>query len=700
MNQPFKYGRPRMSNVLVTTLAAVAFWTPVAVVAQSAGPATPASPSLGQSSDPWKVDVYYENDTRFRGKDATGDSVGLSKFRNTLQVEADKGLGNGWAFRGIVRGTWDGVYRLNKDEYGKNAGGPIEIENTAGPILATLIPAGAPGNFGTLRNPTVPHGGGINNAVATAFGLPPSNAFGFDLLQNPNSGLRLLGDRWHSTRMGGVEFGVPVRPCDTDHRGCVDFGGYGDKKLSELEAPEFNNRLDFIRELFVKKTFTLPDSNDLFVKVGKQQVVWGRTDLFRVLDVINPIDYSRNNIYDELQDIRIPMWIAQAEYRMGGSEAMQDRNIQVVWNFDQFRADNLGQCGTPNDILDAGCFFRGAKNLWDNGGTVANFAPIPPGTPGLYAATDFGPHQIGIRNVNLPGWSLRNTQLGAKFEGVTKGGIAFSLNALTYRSQLPSLHAFNSGAVNPFTGGMGNTVPPAVGVPVANLIAFDMYFPRVNLIGGSMDFQVDPLKTAVRLEGALTNGEEFPNTARPELYSKNKVFRSVIGLDRPTFIDFINPLRTTLISGQIFYQHIFNHELYSGPLGPIGMPDWKDNVIGTLLVKAWFLNDRLSPQVLAAYDTKARAFAVQPSLDWLITNDLKLTFGANVKGGDVDRYSFDDCRSCNPYPPFSTYTAIGQSFVPGSVGLGGIETLGRFRAGPIGAALKEDEVFLTLRYKF
>ena len=98
-----------------------------------------------------------------------------------------------------------------------------------------------------------------------------------------------------------------------------------------------------------------------------------------VLDVINPVDYSRNNIYDELQDIRIPMWIAQAEYRMGPSESMQDRNIQLVWNFDKFRPHNLGQCGSPNVILDAGCFFRGMANLWDNGGTVANFAPVPPG---------------------------------------------------------------------------------------------------------------------------------------------------------------------------------------------------------------------------------------------------------------------------------------------------------------------------------
>ncbi|MCP2807360.1 hypothetical protein NK913_24130, partial [Salmonella enterica subsp. enterica serovar Typhimurium] len=80
----------------------------------------------------------------------------------------------------------------------------------------------------------------------------------------------------------------------------------------------------------------------------------------------------------------------------------------------------------------------------------------------------------------------------------------------------------------------------------------DMYFPRVNLIGGSMDFEWEAANAAVRIEAAYTNGEEFANTAKPELYSSNDVFRAVIGIDRPTFIPFINPRRTTLISGQLF----------------------------------------------------------------------------------------------------------------------------------------------------
>jgi len=106
---------------------------------------------------------------------------------------------------------------------------------------------------------------------------------------------------------------VPVRPCDVDSRGCRDFGGYGNQSQAQLASPEFNSHLDFIRELYVKNTIALDDGKDVFVKVGKQQVVWGRTDLFRVLDVLNPVDYSRNNIYDELSEIRIPMWMLQTD---------------------------------------------------------------------------------------------------------------------------------------------------------------------------------------------------------------------------------------------------------------------------------------------------------------------------------------------------------------------------------------------------
>ncbi|WP_374324773.1 DUF1302 family protein [Azonexus sp.] len=624
-------------------------------------------PAMGEESSPWQVDVTYENHTVRR------EHVGLAKFRNTLQAELDKEVGDGWKVHGIVRGSWDGVYRMNSDEYGNKAGGSISMQSTT------------PGGYLTTPWGTGPVTYSLVNGV---FGLAGNKFVDAYPASNPNAGLRVLGDRWHKID-GGVAFAVPVRPCDVDKRGCRDFGGYGDLKRSELEAPEFNDRLDFLRELYAKKDFDLGDGKSLFVKLGRQQVVWGRTDLFRVLDVINPVDFSRNNIYDELSDIRIPMWIAQVEYRMGASDTMQDRNLQFVWNVDKFRPNNLGQCGSPNTILDAGCFFRGMANLWDNGGTVSNFANVAPGT---LLATNFGPGQIGLDKVHLPSWSLSNTQFGMKYEGVTQDGLSFSLNALTYRSQLPSLRG-GKRATNSFTGVYQDAWP--------YLISFDMHFPRVNLIGGSMDFQVPAAGAAVRVEAAYTDGEEFANTNRPELYSKNNVFRSVIGIDRPTFIPFISETQATLFSGQLFYQHIFDHEWKRGALGPVGMPDWEDNVIGTLLIKAFLKNGMVSPQVIFAHDFKARATVVAPQVEMHLSNDLKVTIGANYKLAEGrSRWEFDDCRACNPFAPFTAPNGDTDPFTSYSRGLAGMEPAGRFRAGPIGAAFKENDLFIKLNYKF
>jgi hypothetical protein len=629
------------------------------LVVAGAGATAQTLPDLGiTGGDPWNVENFYENHTAKR------ESVGLSKFRNTFQSEMSKNLNDGWRFRGILRGTYDGVYDLNDSEFGKNAGGAVQMGSVA------------TGGF-------VPYGSGIiTKTVVDGMGLT-GNTFVDDYgPTNANQGLQILGSGWNkSNSTGGVGLAVPVRPCDYDSRGCKDFGGYGDKKKSELAMPEFNDRLDFIREAYVTKTIGMNGGESTFLKIGKQQVVWGRTDLFRVLDVINPVDYSRNNIYDELQDIRIPMWIAQAEYRMGGNETMQDRNVSVVWNFDKFRPNNLGQGGTPNSILDAGNFFRAMSNCWDNGCTVANFA-------GLAAPTNFGPGVIGIRNVDLPNWSLDNTQLGLKFEGVTQDGLSFSLNALTYRSQLPSLRG-GKGATNAFTG-VYNSSNPA-------LIAFDVVYPRVNLLGGSMDFQIESLGGAMRLEGAYTSGEEFANTLKPELYSKNNVWRSVVGFDRPTFVPFISTERTVLFSGQLFYQHIFDHQKEARALGYAGMPDWKDNVVATLLMKAFLMQDRLSPEIIFARDFRAGANVAAPAVEWSATDNLKFKFGANYKfGPSQQQHQFDDCRACNPFDPF---TSAGQPAAY-TLASSNSEPLGRFRAGPIGTAFGQNEIFATMRYKF
>jgi hypothetical protein len=186
---------------------------------------------------------------------------------------------------------------------------------------------------------------------------------------------------------------------------------------------------------------------------------------------------------------------------------------------------------------------------------------------------------------------------------------------------------------------------------------------------------------------------------KPELYSKNNVWRSVIGFDRPTFVPFISTERTVLFSGQLFYQHIFDHqkELNASSGKYMGMPDWKDNVIATLLMKAFLMQDRLSPEIIFARDFRAGANVAAPAVEWSATDNLKFKFGANYKfGPSQNQHQWDDTRSGNPF----INSAAGAEVVPNVGASGGVEPLGRFRAGPIGTAFGQNEIFATMRYKF
>jgi len=181
------------------------------------------------------------------------------------------------------------------------------------------------------------------------------------------------------------------------------------------------------------------------------------------------------------------------------------------------------------------------------------------------------------------------------------------------------------------------------------------------------------------------------------------VVRWVIGIDRPTFIKFLNPNRSFLISMQLFGQHLLDHELISTPAGKAGMPDWKDNILATLLIQGGYFSDRLTPTILMAYDFKAHAYVVGPSISWLFSDNWSMVLGANLKYGR-SKNDFDDCRACNPFPPF-TDPAEGTPGAGLPVGqaynrLGGMAPLGIFRAGPVGMAQAEDEIQFMLRYRF
>jgi len=87
------------------------------------------------------------------------------------------------------------------------------------------------------------------------------------------------------------------------------------KALNDYDSNESYTQRDALREAYVDATV-----DDWSIRAGKQQVVWGTADGMKLLDAINPTDYSEM-AQNQMEDSRIPVWMVNAEKDLttGGS---------------------------------------------------------------------------------------------------------------------------------------------------------------------------------------------------------------------------------------------------------------------------------------------------------------------------------------------------------------------------------------------
>jgi len=79
------------------------------------------------------------------------------------------------------------------------------------------------------------------------------------------------------------------------------------KGVGDYDGNESYTQRDALREAYVDTTV-----DDWSIRAGKQQVVWGTADGMKLLDMINPTDYSEM-AQNQMEDSRIPVWMINAE---------------------------------------------------------------------------------------------------------------------------------------------------------------------------------------------------------------------------------------------------------------------------------------------------------------------------------------------------------------------------------------------------
>ena len=288
-----------------------------------------------------------------------------------------------------------------------------------------------------------------------------------------------------------------------------------------------------LREAFID--FVLPPFS---LRLGKQQVVWGETDNFRALDIINPLDLSWHWARESWEDIRIPLWMARGIWDIGKLGFVEESFLELIWIPADFK---------PNKVtLDPSrpwAFFGDGLPRRANSVIIGN------------QAYDLN---FNLRN-RTPDHTLADGQGGFRFKGLW-GEFDFSLNYFYGFSADPGVKIRN----NEFSI-TGNT---------ANAFG-DLINPRQHTLGLTANYSEERFtQSVIRLETAFTTNVPVavapgaPVGVDPEGDQNEQANRTTVmlALDRPTWIPWLNKNRTFFLSSQFFWRRWIDYdESFRGP---------------------------------------------------------------------------------------------------------------------------------------
>ena len=392
-------------------------------------------------------------------------------------------------------------------------------------------------------------------------------------------------------------------------------------------------------------------SGPLFLRIGRQNLSWGETDVFRLLDQINPLDASFGGFLVSLDERRVPLDMVRLVYGFGGVGPLSELNLEGFMVIDDKIAAPV-PTGSP----------------WS--------APNPLGFPGL---------------IKKPSKNFADARGGGRIIGIW-GEFMFSLVHYVTYIDTPMLRIVTP-TKNPINLGEFTT---AVNTGDTSRFLVDHFqahalYPKIQISGGTLTFSVPRISGIVRSEFAYFYAEPFfhnsapdqilgpalsgeitpgyqqvgtdPVSGQPILRYRSKVTRSDVirwslGLDVTRYIKLLNPHQSFLLSSQIFGRHImdFNDTSLASVApqfgfgqfaAPISDPNRNNasfvtidehQFIHTLLVSTAYRSGAILPQLVFLYDWQG-SWLVQPGVTF-VRDPFRLTLQYNYLDGQYNGIGF------------------------------------------------------------
>jgi Protein of unknown function (DUF1302) len=219
-----------------------------------------------------------------------------------------------------------------------------------------------------------------------------------------------------------------------------------------------------LRELFLDVEAT----DWLSFRIGRQQVSWGETGSFALLDVVNPSNTTWHlGPFEAFEDTRVPLWMLKTLIDVPPMQG----NLELLW---------IPLIDKPENTVTTPLTFAGAWGL-----------PVAPKPAFLSSLT------IEKKELIYPDNDLSDSRLGVRWKG-TAGPVTYTaLYYYTHQISPPIPSYVEKDAISDPATGLSNT-------------EVFLEFPRQHITGFSLDYAIPrPISTVFRLESAYYPDKPF-----------------------------------------------------------------------------------------------------------------------------------------------------------------------------------------------
>jgi hypothetical protein len=375
----------------------------------------------------------------------------------------------------------------------------------------------------------------------------------------------------------GNKIGNTTTNCGGGFSPCPHPGVYSRIQSEGRNALAFENTL---REAYID--FALTDA-PLSFRLGRQQVIWGESDQFRLMDIINPLDTTWHLQQEEWDKIRIPLWLLKTIWDVGDVGPFSNAFMELVLNPGDFQAGNkLQYLPKPWAIPMADPTRAGQIQLaspdqpilltpvFDLHGTSVRQGNF---TRSIAEAGEVGVrwHSVSdIPLINLQGLEYTfNYYLGrSRGIGAVAGApLALDIKSVTVPDTFIPVNAFKQADGSPALFS-GRPVFPAN-------VSAEYRMPYTSIFGTTANYFEGNTNTVFRMEQAYQidapmqsasfqdrapikrqNGQLLPGSYAPLGYTTRDLWAGMLGFDRPTWIKWLNPRTTWFLTGQFFWSYV------------------------------------------------------------------------------------------------------------------------------------------------